>query len=228
VSDVIFEGEGETFRPSEVPVMTRPTRGPDKAPRKVKRGAVVRRAAPRQSEDRQAHDTARAGVGQDPGPIGKAEPAREAVTFEEPIRRVSRGDRQDKSFDIPSHRKRQGWDYEFKTIRVLGQPVDAADLLDVRQGGWRPEIAKDWPELVDVGVSPDSPVERYGQRLYGRPMNLTIEARREDLQYAQEQQRDRTLAAASGRSAVRGEEGIPTHRGTRAVPVEMQIEGLMG
>jgi hypothetical protein len=101
-------------------------------------------------------------------------------------------------------------------------------MLEIRNAGWRPEKAVDWPDLVEPGTSPDAPIERRGQRLYGRPMRLTHEARQEDLAAAYQQQRDKTMAAASGKSATRGEEGIPNGRGVRSIPISVEIEGLAG
>jgi hypothetical protein len=59
-------------------------------------------------------------------------------------------------------------------------------------------------------------------------MRLTHEARQEDLQAAYDQQRDKTMAAATGKSAIRGEEGIPNGRAVRSVPISVEIEGLAG
>jgi hypothetical protein len=59
-------------------------------------------------------------------------------------------------------------------------------------------------------------------------MSLTMEAKQEDHEYAQRQQRDRMVAASTGKSAIRGEEGMPAGRGTRVVPGEVSIEGLAG
>ena len=103
-----------------------------------------------------------------------------------------------------------------------------SELQDAREAGWRPERASDWPTLVDPDASPDSAVERGGQRLYGRPIHLTMEARQEDFNVAQEQQNDRMNAAAAGKSARRNEEGIPTGRAVRVTPGNIVIEGVAG
>ena len=164
-----------------------------------------------------------------PGPAGRAEHPREATLGPETITRRRRGERMDGGLDVPVHRKKSGWDYQWITLRVLGQPVDGSDLRDWYEGGWRPVLARDIPELADVGADPMSPIESKAMRLVTRPMSLTIEARQEDLNAALEQQRDRMMAAASGKSVVRGEEGIPTNqRGIRAVPVQLEIVGEVG
>lgn len=133
------------------------------------------------------------------------------------------------SFDIPEHRKKAGWSYQWMTIRVFNQPVDPADIRDfTHNGGWRPVPSRDMPEMADPGDPPDAPIEARGQRLYIRPLSLTLQAQREDMEYAQEQQRDRTLAAANGRSATRGSEGLGDHRGVKRVPLSIEIESLAG
>lgn len=190
---------------------------------------VVQRGAPvRTAEERTAADVGGVGVGSDPSAATAAMPARE-VSMPEVVTRRRREDRQTGSFNLPDHLKKPGWDYQFMAIRVLNQPVDSSELRDFcDSGGWRAEKARDWPTLVEPGTPDDAPIEMYGQRLYGRPLSLTMEARQEDLEYAQRQQRDKMIAAASGKSAVRGEEGIPTGRAVRTVPIEISLEGRAG
>lgn len=188
----------------------------------------AREVTPRVSIDREAaprteHDAGHVGIGANPGPAERAQPAREA-SIPEPVTRVRREHRQIGSFELPKHLKKPGWDYEYKTIRVQREPVDPSEIQDIRMGGWRPEKACDWPDLVEPGTAPDAPIERLGQRLYGRPMSLTLEAKEEDYQAAISQQRDRTNAAASGRSAIRGEGGLSGTRGVKTVEFEPTIE----
>ena len=186
------------------------------------REAVVRTAQMRTRED-----AANVGIVAHPGPAERATVSREEQP-DQPIRRLRRSERQLDAFSLPPHMKKPGWSYEWKTTKVLNEPIDSSAMIDVREAGWRPEKACNWPGLVEPGTPDDSAVERLGQRLYGRPMSLTLEARQDDLEYAQAQQRDRTLAARSGQSAVRGEDGIPNGRGIRPVPVSLEIEGLIG
>lgn len=207
--EIEYDGDSDTMREA------------NKAAR-LARAAVLRRANTRTSAD-----AAMAGVGSHPGPAERSEAVREPDPVEQ-FTRVRRDDRDSGWADLPKHRRKKGWDYEWKTIRVYNEPVDPGDMLEVRNAGWRPERAVNWPELVEPGAAADLAIERRGQRLYGRPMKLTIEARQEDLQAAYQQQKDKTLAAASGRSAVRGEEGIQNGRAVRAVPISVEIEGLAG
>lgn len=191
------------------------------------RGKNPRTAAPRKSAQREAPDAARHGIGAHPGPAQPAAVAREDAA-PEVLRRVRRENRDAGWTDLPVEYKKPGWDYEYKTIRVLNEPVDPADFLEIRNAGWRPEKAANWPTLCEPGTPSDAPIERRGQRLYGRPMSLTIEARQEDIAAARQQQYDKTIAAASGQSAERGASGIPNARGVRPVPIEISIVGEAG
>ena len=193
---------------------------------RLAREKKLRAIAERKAQPRTAADV----TSPAPAAADRAPPAREDLSRvpEEQLTRRRRDQRDTGLLDVPSHRKKPGWDYQYIAIRVLGEPVDGARIRDFREGGWRPVLAKDMPELVEPNTPPDSAVESEGCRLYTRPMTLTNEAKQEDLDYALAQQRDRTLAAASGQSAVRGEEGIPNRRGIVRRPVDIQIEGLAG
>ena len=191
------------------------------------RGKNQKTAAPRQAAPRKAAAAAQHGIGAHPGPAQPAAMARDDGP-PEVLSRVRRDQRDAGWADLPPQYKKPGWDYEYKTISVLNQPVDQADFLEIRNAGWRPETARNWPTLVEPGTSPDAPIERRGQRLYGRPMSLTMEARQEDVQAARQQMYDKTMAASTGQSANRNEAGIPNQRGVRPVPIEIQIIGEAG
>lgn len=197
----------------------------------AKARAAPRKAKPRTAEPRTAAD-AKVGVIAHPGPAERRnEPTREQYSPQatEVFTRRKRNEQAVGWADIPKHLKKPGWDYQWIAIRVLNEPVDGSDLRDYREGGWRPVPAKDMLyEMSETGAAPDSSIEAKGCRLYTRPMHLTLEARQEDDDYARQQQRDRTMAAASGKSAIRGEEGMPSGRGVRTVPVSIEIEGLAG
>ncbi|HVO24820.1 MAG TPA: hypothetical protein VMW56_14460 [Candidatus Margulisiibacteriota bacterium] len=95
-------------------------------------------------------------------------------------------DRNANPFDIPAGMKEPGMDYEWKTIRVVGQQVDPAEVVEIRNGGWRPAPASKFRGLLPSDW--DKPhVERGGQVLYMRPLSFTLEARQEDLNAAEEQ-----------------------------------------
>lgn len=193
-----------------------------------KRARILEGLPPRKPVQRKLHRRTAKDARVTVEPAQRAEPAREASLPDEPVTRRRRSDRAVGSFDLPQHLKKPGWDYQWIAIRVLNEPVDSSVIMDFREGGWRPERCGNWPTLVEPGTPPDAPLERRGQRLYARPLSLTLEAQTEDLQYAQSQQRDRMMAAASGKSAIRGEEGMPNGRGIRTVPVSIEIEGVAG
>lgn len=216
----------ETIEP-EIPVITpERQRVLEQRRENLARARAAKKNKPRVAEKRTAKDAAQIGVAAHPG---QAEPARQSRESNPEILTRTRRENRDSGWaDIPAHCKKPDWDYEWKVIKVLNEKVDTGDMLDVRNAGWRAEKAANWPDLVEPGTPMDAPIERRGQRLYGRPLRLTNEARAEDLQVAYQQQRDKTNQAASGRSAIRGEEGIPTGRAVRTVPISVEIEGLAG
>lgn len=131
-----------------------------------------------------------------------ADPASMELADEgEGVERLTRRSRRDGGagdFEIPAHLKKPGWDYEFKTITIMGQPVDPADMQRVYEGGWRPVPARDMAELCPPGWEKPT-IERYGQMLFTRPMRLTQEAKREDFEMAEKQKTDKLQSAmASG------------------------------
>lgn len=199
---------------------------------KTVRSSTMRQATTRQAPPRDAEDAGAQGVGSHAGPAKRAEPAREEVSARAPaqevIRRVKRNERDLGWADLPEEHKKPGRDYEWKTIRVFNEPVDDGAMLVVRNAGWRPEMSRDWPSMVEPGTAPDKPIERQGQRLYGRPMYLTNEAKHEDLNEAQRQQREKMQSAATGQTASANAPGIPNGRATRAVPIEISIMGEVG
>ena len=161
-------------------------------------------------------------------PAERAAPAREA-SLPEHITRRPRAERQISGLDLPTQYKKPGWDYEYKTVTVFNQPVDPSDLQDSREAGWRPVLGKDFPTLMIEGVTdPNAPIERKGQRLYARPLRLTMEAKQEDYDIAREQQMARMEAAGAGRSAGRGHQGMSSNRGVKVVPIELDVQGVSG
>lgn len=133
---------------------------------------------------------------------------------EEVLTRQSRFDVQGREFDIPEEYKKPGWDYEWKAVSVLGQGVSGGDFAHWHRQGWRAENPLDWPTLVPPGYKGET-VDDRGQRLFGRPMTLSMEAKQEDHQAATQQQYDRMKAAsegAAGREAIDGIRGIIPRR----------------
>lgn len=155
-------------------------------------------------------DASRVGVKATVAAGPRAEPARQEEGTVEEITRSSLSDRQRNMFDVPAHRKKAGWDYKWEVIGIYGAPVDPSVLLDAEEAGWRPCYAKDWPELVPKGTPTTSTVERYGQRLYTRPMALSLQAMEETFKMAKQQEYDRMRSASEGRPK--------DHQGLREIP----------
>lgn len=147
----------------------------------------------------------------------------------EPVTRRSREDRDVNRFAIPRRFFRPGWDLEWKTITVLGDPVSASTLLDVHEAGWRPERAKDWKNYVPTGTPDMAPIELDGQRLYGRSRQFTMDAKAEDERIAQRQMRDRMQASQEGRLVRGNEAGLADMPDiVRSVPLGVSVEGETG
>lgn len=197
------------------------------APQKVYR---KRRAVKRTHTPRKAADAARMGVGAQAQDPAQAHEAREDAGPEtEELRRVSRQEREVDRFSVPKHRIKPGWDVEWKTTHVVNQAVDSATLREIHDGGWRPEKAKDWPELVLPGTAPDAAVDQFGQRLYGRPKSFTLAAKQEDYDIATRQMRDRAQGAQEGRLSGGGGDGLAQMgKVVRPVPLGISIEGEVG
>lgn len=107
----------------------------------------------------------------------------------------------DQTFDIPEQGKLPGWDYEWKTVTVNNQPIDASEATNYHRNGWRLVPASHFPSLTAPGW-PHPYIENWGQRLMMRPMRLTEEARKEsqEMAFAQKQARlEQQFAGEGGR-----------------------------
>jgi hypothetical protein len=189
-----------------------PTAGPRKVVRRMKRRVMRRQSAPRTETPR----TAAAPAPQRDTPAT----ARDQDDEGEPIRRISRGERDNRAIDIPTECKKPGWDYTWWVETVRGQP--AADLAPHyhastrHEGGWRVQKNRDWAPIAGPDVlktDADGPVRNGGQVLVGRPMHLTDEAKREDQDFANRMQRDRILGTLDGK--VHNEQGLADIPGVR-------------
>lgn len=177
---------------------------------------------------RSSLDAKRAGVGSTVKDAPRAAPVREDI--EGSITRMSLEDRQITSFDLPMQRRKPGWDYKWEAITIMGQRVDRAVLRDAHKAGWRPEKAKDWPELMEgyVGTfDPEGPVEEGGQMLMGRPLHLSQEAQLETYNKAKMQERDRMQAASTGQG-VGGQEGLANIRGVQVRNSSLEVQLAVG
>jgi hypothetical protein len=103
----------------------------------------------------------------------------------------------DATFDIPMQGRLPGWDYEYKTVRVNAEEVDPSSLVEIEQGGWRPVPRTHFPSLTPPGWRLPY-IERWGQRMYMRPMRLSIEAKEEQLKHAFQVRDEKLLQAQVG------------------------------
>jgi hypothetical protein len=200
------DGDLSAFAPIPQPHPLKPTvdrsRGPfaqrGAAPKKsVSRKAPTRSTPPRGAADARADDIFGAGA-----PARMEREQGFNPDYDGPKERVSRVDRDTNQFELPAALQRKlvtaGWSWAFKVITVYNQPVDGTELLVAENAGWRAAKAKDFPELVPKGTSGDSPVERFGQRLYIRPASMTRQAQNEDYQFANAQMQNRMRANVEG------------------------------
>jgi hypothetical protein len=137
------------------------------------------------------------------------------------LTRRSRVNRGSDDFDVPEDCKKPGWDYEWKSLTVMGQPVDGADMAKIYGQGWRPVAASEMPDLVPPGWDKKT-IERYGQILMTRPMHLTQAARREDRQIADEQLADKLRGAVASAGGKIGTPRLETMEITGHVGVAKQ------
>lgn len=139
-----------------------------------------------------------------------AAPTDEVEEIEPQLTRRSRTLGGDNSFDVPEKFKKPGWDYEFKTIRIIGADVDGYELASYHQQGWRAAKPSDMPGMMPPG-STEKTIDRLGQRLFMRPMYLTDQARAEDYQIAERQRSDKLLSAAGDVEAMNYASKIKHH-----------------
>lgn len=153
--------------------------------------------------------------------------------YDGPAERISRTDRDVNQFELPkdllTKMHRSGWDARWIVITVLNQPVDGTELLTAHNAGWRAAAAKDFAALVPPGTAPKSAVERFGQRLYIRPLHMTRKAQAEDAAAAREAMQSRMAASQEGRLIRNDEEGLSDmQRLVRPVSISLEVEGEAG
>lgn len=173
---------------------------------------------------RRAVDAKQAGVASAPPQEERAEASREAHTPPDRLTRRSRFDISADPLNVPKHLRKQGIDYQWMVTRVMGQPVDPSELLAYHEQGWRPARSVDYPAMCPPGVKSDH-IERQGQILMVRPMSLTMQARQEDMQAAEDARRDKLQGAAQGRAS---DGALNNVRGVVAHTLAVDIEGEAG
>lgn len=122
-------------------------------------------------------------------------------------------------FDVPKHLIPDGFSVEWKNTHVRGEPVDAAYQLRLRDGGWMVAPVELFKEMVPDNYD-GTCIERDGQILMIRPIELTQKAQERELNKANSQMGDkmRQLSATDSGQMDRivqkvnktYEKGIPT------------------
>lgn len=192
--------------------------------REAKRQTAQRTASPRDAQPRTAAD-----VNYD-GPMSwgaapkRAEPIREEESLDR-LTRAPRGQRDVGDFTFPQERRRPGWDYQLLALTIYNQPQP---INEFHRQGWRPVPATEAPELLTPGFPSDYLDVRGTMRWYWRPEHLSAQAREEDRQHAEQQQRDRIVGATEGRLAKSSEQSLSDLRGVRPVSLGVEVVGEVG
>lgn len=108
-------------------------------------------------------------------------------------------------FTVPEHLKEAGWDYQWLTERIYNN----ADIVkrhnhQMYQNGWRPVLAQGRWNGVFGPVTDKGPIVVGDSALYERPLELTKEARKEDVKKARTQMSDRDQSLMGGKADLRG------------------------
>ena len=186
---------------------------------------------PRAQAQRTAED-ARVAASASLGATANAIPARDDYGYYDdgPVHRQPMSEQATTLMEIPRHLIKPGWDVQWIPFAIYNEPVDGHQITLARNAGWRPAKARDFREIVDPTLPDDAPVERYGQRLFLRPLQMTLDAKAEQYRAAMEAQKAHSQASAEGRT-VRNDDG-PGVSGMgsviRAVPGGLTIEGETG
>lgn len=112
------------------------------------------------------------------------------------------------NFYIPEEWKQKGMDYQWWVIKVYNTPVDDHEFVMIADGGWEVVRPSEMPGAVPRDYKGNS-IERFGQRLYKRPMYLTDESRAEDARIAREQ-RDAKIAQVYGTDQGQAKRSVDT------------------
>ena len=156
-----------------------------------------------------------------PAPAVEVPPLRPALREEDPRTRAARraaelrdhvGGEMDEGKDkfwvdpaiIPP-----GWDYNWKRNMVMGKP-DPAYEVELMRRGWEPVPASRHPEMMPHGYRGNT-IEREGQILMERPLEISEEVRKNDLRAARNQvrQKEAQLNASPDGQFARDNKGAP-------------------
>lgn len=111
-------------------------------------------------------------------------------------------------YQFPPNLKEPGWDYQWLTEILLNNPdVVRRHNHQMYQAGWRPVLAVGrWNGVF--GPPEDVGHIRVGDSgLYERPLDMTKDARSEEIKKAHQQMRDRDESLMGGKANIRGSFG---------------------
>lgn len=126
----------------------------------------------------------------------------------------------------------RGMDWQWNVVTVLNE-AQRDNQIDMREAGWRAVTWRDLPDhmrpvdLTEAGL--DEPVVYRGQMLMQRPMSLTIEARAEDLDAAQDAVRSKQRQLQQPEQGGAPRKGLQINRNyERPQPTPQQDMGAEG
>lgn len=93
-------------------------------------------------------------------------------------------------FDVPKDIIPDGFSVEWKNTHIRGQPVDPSYQLKLQESGWMPAPVEIFKSLVPEGYD-GATIERDGQILMIRPIELTVRAREIESRKAAQQMGDK-------------------------------------
>lgn len=102
------------------------------------------------------------------------------------VRRRRRGSQEENEFYVPPEIIPDGFDINWKRTHIHGMPDKASYAISLAENGWEPVNLNDFPQFKDLMPKnyTGNTVERGGQMLMIRPMELSMEAAAEDRQQA--------------------------------------------
>lgn len=112
----------------------------------------------------------------------------------------------------------EGWDYQWKTFKVMGEDWSSYQV-ELARNGWEPVPLSRHPEMMPVGWKGNS-IEVEGLVLMERPLQMTLEARHNEALEAKSNVLTKEAQLRNGNSSDLGRRQVHRFSKTReAVPV---------
>ena len=110
-------------------------------------------------------------------------------------------------FHVPPEIVPKGWSYQWNSVTIYNNPdLLVGQQMQMYENGWRPVPAERHPGRY-VPSTKTGDILRDGMRLEERPIEMTEEAKREDVTAATQQMRDRDESLMGSKANVRGAMG---------------------